>query len=188
MAKKHFAATALALATALSTGSAETLAAERVALREGAVDIYFAPQDNISLYLVGFINKAQRRVWLAGYTLTMPAIIHAIAQAKARGLDVRVVLDHAQASEKSSGASFLRKAGVPVWINSRHLTMNQKFLVCDDDRVGFGSANFTKASMAWRKGEQTVRHSENFNLFVGVPMLAKQYADEFERLTAESSR
>jgi phosphatidylserine/phosphatidylglycerophosphate/cardiolipin synthase-like enzyme len=189
MTYRQFSAVALIVATVFACNT-NAHAAERVALRgdAAAVDVYFAPQDDISLYLVDFISKAQRRVWLAGYTFTMPEIARAVSQAKARGLDVRVVLDASQSGEKYSGATYLRNAGVPVWINSRHAIMHHKFVVCDDDRVGFGSANFTKAAMAGRKADPARSNAENFNLFVGVPALAKQYADEFERLTAESTR
>lgn len=185
MTNGHFTAFGVAVAIALAAPAA--VAAERVALRgEGAaVDVYFAPQDDISLYLADFISKAQRRVWLAGYTFTSPEIARVVAQAKARGLDVRVVLDSSQAGEKYSGATYLRNHKVPVWIDSRHGIMHHKFVVCDEDRVGFGSANFTKAGMHGRNG--TKSNAENFNLFVGVPALAKQYADEFERLAAGSA-
>lgn len=188
MTNKHFTSIVLALGLAFSATVAG--AAERVQLRadNAAVDVLFSPQDNISMYLVDFISKSQRRVWLAGYTFTHPGVARAIVQAKERGLDVRVVLDSSQAGGQYSGATFLRNAGVSVWINSRHAIMHHKLILCDEDRVGFGSANFTKAAMSGSKGGGGKSNAENFNLFVGVPGLAKQYAAEFERLTAESIR
>jgi len=186
MTFKHL--TALAAALAMAFGAMGAIAAERVNLSGGAVDVYTAPQDDIAMYVVDFISKNQRRVWVAGYELTHPDIARAIAQAKARGLDVRVVLDANEASKGYSGATYLRNSGVPVWLDGSHAIMHHKFIVGDDERVGFGSANFTKAAMNGRKGDPRKSNAENFNLFVGVPALNKQYAAEFERLVAESSR
>jgi phosphatidylserine/phosphatidylglycerophosphate/cardiolipin synthase-like enzyme len=197
MTNKHFTSIVLALGLAFSATVAG--AAERVPLRadNAAVDVLFSPQDDISMYLADYISKAQRRVWLAGYAFTHSDLARAIVQAKERGLDVRVVLDGSEAGEKYSGATYFRNAGVAVWINERHAVvqngrpslMHHKFVICDEDRVGFGSANFTKAAMNGRRGGDALKsNAENFNLFVGVPGLVKQYATEFERLTAESSR
>lgn len=188
MTNTHF--TSFILGVAIATAAPYTLAAERVPLRgeASAVEVLYSSQDDIATYLVDYINKSQRRVWIAGYYFTHPDIAHAVGQAKARGLDVRVVLDSSQAdNDKYSGATYLRNAGVNVLINSRHAIMHHKFVICDEDRVGFGSANFTKAAMK-RGGNPAKSNAENFNLFFGVPALVKQYADEFERLAAESSK
>lgn len=188
MTKHHFTSIALCLAIGFTAPAA--FSGERVLLRgdAAAVDVLFSSQDDIATYLVDFINKAQRRVWVAGYYFTQPDIARAIGQAKARGLDVRVVLDVSQAGiDKYSGATYLRNAGVSLMIDSRHAVMHHKFVICDEDRVGFGSANFTKAAMK-AGGDPAKSNAENFNLFVGVPALVKQYASEFERLAAESSK
>lgn len=185
MTRKYF--TALGVAVALVAGATPAFAGERVTLK-GAVDVYFAPQDDIGMYVSDFINKCQKRVWVAGYWFTHSEVARVIHQAKARGLDVRVVLDSSQQTEKYSSATYLRNANVRVWINSRHAVMHHKFVVCDDDRVGFGSANFTKAAMSGRKADPAKSNAENFNLFVGEPALTKLYADEFERLAAESTQ
>jgi phosphatidylserine/phosphatidylglycerophosphate/cardiolipin synthase-like enzyme len=179
-------ATSLALALGAIFSSA-SIAGARVDLGAGQVDVYFAPQDDITLYVVDFINKAQQRVWVEAYEFTSPEVARALAQAKARGLDVRVVLDaDVNGVHKHSMAKFLRDHDVPVWLDDRHPIQHQKVLVVDSDRVGFGSANFTRAGM--HGGNPAKSNAENFNLFVRVPALAKQYADEFERLQAESSR
>lgn len=186
MTFKHL--TALAAGLAMAFGAASVNAAERVNLNGGAVDVYTAPQDDITMYVVDFISKNQRRVWVAAYVLTHPDIARAIAQAKARGLDVRVVLDAKEAGKGDSGATYLRNSGVPIWLHGSRAIMHHTFIVGDDERVGFGSASFTKAAMNGRKGDPLKSNAENFNLFVGVPALNKQYAAEFERLVAESSR
>lgn len=186
MTFKHL--TALAAGLAMAFGASSVNAAERVNLNGGAVDVYTAPQDDIAMYVVDFISKNQRRVWVAAYVLAHPDIARAIAQAKARGLDVRVVLDAKEAGKGDSGATYLRSSAVPIWLHGSRAIMHHTFIVGDDERVGFGSASFTKAAMNGRKGDSLKSNAENFNLFVGAPALNKQYAAEFERLVAESSR
>lgn len=177
----------IVLAVVLGWSGPAALAQERVSLKEAAVDVLTSPKDDVGLYVVDFINKAQRRVWLAGYTFTMPEVANAVVQAKARGLDVRVVLDASQSTERYSGATFLRNGGVPVWIDRAHPIMHHKFVIVDEDRVGLGSANFTRAAMGNHR-EPSRSNAENFNLFVGAPQLARVYATAFEQLVAESSR
>ena len=166
------------LITAISLSPAG--AGERVSIEKGAVDVYFTPQE-IALYLVNFIDKSQNKVWAYN---PMPGIVRSVIQAKARGLDVRVILDSSQITGKRSTANLLKTAGVPVWINSRY-SMRYNFVICDDDRVGFGSSSFSETVITGRKGKTS---GDNFNLFTGMRTLSKQYSDEFERLVAESSR
>lgn len=56
--------------------------------------------------------------------------------------------------------------------------MHQKTVVIDDNIVGLGSMNFTRA------GDE--RNSENWNVFRGNPQLAQLYAQAFLQLHAQS--
>lgn len=171
-----------ALAVLALTCSA-THSAERVKLREGDVDVYFAPEDDFAMYLGFDLSKSQRRVWLAGYSLTSPKLAQAVVQAKVRGLDVQVLLDSSTAAEKGGTAPLLHKNGVTVWVYPKGASMQHRFVICDEARIGFGSVDFTKAAI----GGMSKNRAENFNLFVGVPELVKKYAMEFERLRSAST-
>lgn len=132
MTKHHFTSIAVFMAIGFA---APTFAGERVALRgeAAAVDVLFSSQDDIATYVIDFINKSQRRVWVAGHYFTQPEIINAIGQAKARGLDVRVILDSSQAGkEKYTGATMFRNAGVSPLIYTRQVSMHQNFVLCDE--------------------------------------------------------
>lgn len=178
----------IALALTLFGLAPHPALAGRTVLEGGSVDVYFAPRDNISARVAEFVGQAHSRVWVAGYYFTHPDVARAIAQAKERGLDVRVVLDSSQVGERYSGATYLRNHNVPVWVNARHAVMHHKFIVRDSDGVAFGSANFTKAAMGGGRGDAASSNAENFNLFTGQPALTKQYAEEFGRLAAESTQ
>jgi len=145
-----------------------------------SAEVFFSPDGGADRAIVKAIAEARRRVWIAGYFFTSSTIAKALDQAKARGLDVRVLLDRSQVTLKYSSATYFHNHGVPLWINARYPVMHHKFVLIDADTVGFGSMNFTRA------GAQ--QNAENFNLFRRWPQLASTYVKEFERLQQESVR
>jgi phosphatidylserine/phosphatidylglycerophosphate/cardiolipin synthase-like enzyme len=145
-----------------------------------SVEVFFSPRDETDRAIASAMSQARQRVWIAGYYFTSSVIAKAIDQAHARGLDVRVVLDRSQVTQRYSSATYFHNHGVPLWINARYPVMHHKFLLIDQDTVGFGSMNFTRA------GAQ--QNAENFNLFRRWPQLSGRYATEFQRLQKESER
>lgn len=145
-----------------------------------SAEVFFSPDDQTDRAIARAVGEARRRVWIAGYFFTSSTIAKAVDQAHARGLDVRVLLDSSQVTQRYSSATYFHNQGVPLWINARYPVMHHKFVLIDADTVGFGSMNFTRA------GAQ--QNAENFNLFRRWPQLAATYAQEFERLQQESER
>ena len=145
-----------------------------------SAEVFFSPGAETDRAIARAMGEARQRVWIAGYFFTSSTIAKAVAQAHARGLDVRVLLDGSQATHRYSSATYFHNQGVPLWINARYPVMHHKVLLIDADTVGFGSMNFTRA------GAQ--QNAENFNLFRHWPQLAAPYAQEFERLQDESAR
>jgi phosphatidylserine/phosphatidylglycerophosphate/cardiolipin synthase-like enzyme len=166
---------AQAPATAEPTGVALAMPAPSA---KATVEVFFSPGAETDRAIAAVIASARTRVWLAGYYFTSSPVAKALDQAKRRGVDVRVVLDHSQVSLKYSSATFFHNQRVPLWINARYPVMHHKFLVLDSDTVAFGSMNFTRA------GSQ--QNAENFNIFRRWPALANLYAGEFDRLLRES--
>lgn len=142
--------------------------------------VFFSPDDGTDRAIAQALGQARQRVWIAGYYFTSSTIAKALEQAHARGLDVRVLLDRSQVSLRYSSATYFHNHGVPLWINARYPVMHHKFVVIDQDTVGFGSMNFTRAG-----AEQ---NAENFNLFRRWPQLTGTYATEFLRLQKESAK
>ena len=147
----------------------------------GTVTVYFSPDGGAVDAIVQAIQSARTRVWLAGYEFTHPRIARALAQAvdPRRHVDVRVVLDQGNARSSYTAATYLVRAGIPVRIDWTHPLMHQKTIVIDDDIVGMGSMNFTRA------GDE--KNSENWNVFRGNPPLAQLYAQAFLQLHAQST-
>lgn len=101
--------------------------------------------------IVDRIDAATAVVRVQAYYLTQPLILHAIAAAKRRGLDVAVILDKSQDRRNSnrsrySGATYLANAGVSVWIDDIPAIAHSKVIILDDRTVLTGSFNFTKSA------------------------------------------
>lgn len=146
-------------------------------LRGATVQVYFSPDGGAARAVVDMIDGARQRVMLAGYLLTSYPIARALKRAHARGVQVRVVLDSANETDRYSGATYLARAGIDVVIDKKYAIMHHKFIIADRS-LGFGSMNFTRA------GDE--KNAENFNIFRGAPALLDRYRKEFERLYRES--
>lgn len=143
-----------------------------------SAEVFFSPDAGTDQALAVAIGEARQRIWVAGYFFTSSVVAKAIEAAHRRHVDVRVVLDSSQATQRYSSATFFHNQGVPLWINARYPVMHHKLLLIDADTVGFGSMNFTRAGAR--------QNAENFNLFRRWPQLADTYAREFLRLQSES--
>ena len=147
---------------------------------KASAEVFFSPGADTDRAIATLVTGARKRVWLAGYYFTSATIAKALDQAHARGVDVRVVLDRSQVTQKYSSATYFHNRGVPLWINARYPVMHHKFLIIDADTIGLGSMNFTRA------GAQ--KNAENFNVFRRWPALVAPYAVEFKLLEKESER
>ena len=101
----------------------------------------------------------------------------ALADAAARGVHVRVVLDKSQPSAQGNQIAVLRAAKIPVWIDHAHAIAHNKVVLVDGRLVETGSFNFTAAA------EDS--NAENA-LLIDDPQLEAIYAAEFERHVAHS--
>ena len=166
--------------TATSDADAGVVVALPAASTKASAEVFFSPGADTDKAIATLISGARSRVWLAGYYFTSATIAKALDQAHARSVDVRVVLDRSQVTQKYSSATYFHNRGVPLWINARYPVMHHKFLIVDADTIGLGSMNFTHA------GAQ--KNAENFNLFRRWPAMVAPYAAEFDRLAKESVR
>ncbi len=119
------------------------------------------------------------------YALTSRKLSKALVDAKNRGVDVKVVLDHSfDAENQYSKGEYLRRKGVPVklvsvrgeWGRAREWEgkMHNKFAVIDRSIVITGSYNWTVTA-------ERVNH-ENLLIFSNAPKVAEAYLREFNRL------
>jgi len=85
-------------------------------------------------------------ILVQAYSFTSAPIAKALIEARKRGVDVRVILDKSQRTEKYSEADFVVNMGIPIRIDAKHAIAHNKVMVIDGGVVITGSFNFTKAA------------------------------------------
>jgi hypothetical protein len=110
------------------------------------VEVYFSPKGGCTETVVREIGRARKSVLVQAYSFTSPAIAKALVEAKRRGLEVVILLDKSQRTERYSAADFVAHAGIPTFIDTRHAIAHNKVMVVDGATVLTGSFNFTTAA------------------------------------------
>lgn len=141
----------------LSLGLAETTA---------NISVYFSPQDHCDKVLIGELEKAQREVNVAIYSLTKPDIAEALIKLADRGVKIQVVMDHEQAAGKYAKDEYLISQNIPVILDKHAGLMHDKFAVIDGQTVLTGSYNWT-AGATYKNDENLViiRSTENATVY-----------------------
>jgi phospholipase D len=118
--------------------------------RGAAVSTCFTPAQRCKDSIVTRINEAKSEIRVQAFGFTSPPILSALASAKERGLDVAVILDksndHSGEKSRYSGATFVARAGIPVFIDYRPAIAHNKIIIIDHHLVVTGSYNFTRSA------------------------------------------
>lgn len=149
--------------------------------QQGPQDLkaYFSPNGGCTQAVVDALNGAKKTVLVQAYSFTSMPIAKALVEAKKRGVDVRVILDKSQRTERYSGATFLANEGVPVSIDAAHKIAHNKVMVIDGEQVITGSFNFTKSA---EEG-----NAENVLLILHAPELAARYTANWNEHLAHAA-
>ena len=113
-------------------------------------------------------------------SFTSKEIAFALVEAKKRGVDVRVVVDHAQNSDDQGGykaVDYLESQGILIVRSENYSAMHHKFMVADESHVQLGSFNYTSSA--------NLRNAETAIVFRNCPELASIYRIEWLRLSTE---
>jgi phosphatidylserine/phosphatidylglycerophosphate/cardiolipin synthase-like enzyme len=110
------------------------------------IQVYFSPKGGCTDAIVGNLNRATNSVLVQAYSFTSAPIAEALVNAKKRKVNVQVILDKSQRSEKYSSADFVAHAGIPTYIDTKHAIAHNKVIVIDGKTVLTGSFNFSKAA------------------------------------------
>jgi phosphatidylserine/phosphatidylglycerophosphate/cardiolipin synthase-like enzyme len=141
-------------------------------------EVAFSPSRQSEDAILRFIGEAKKSVHVAAYSFTSKGIAQALLDAKARGLDVRVVVDKSQATGKYSAATFLAHHAVSVRVDGEYQLQHQKIMVVDGVSVETGSYNFTASARD--------RNSENVIIIRNAPELAARYEGNWAKMWRES--
>ena len=136
----------------------------------GSVEVYFSPKGGCTEAIVREIDAARSTILVQAYSFTSKPIAEALRNAHQRGVRVQVLLDRSNASDRYSGADFIRDAGIPLAIDAEHAISHNKIMIFDDKTVLTGSFNFSK--------QAETSNAENV-LILQDPALAARYAENW---------
>ena len=107
----------------------------------------FTPGEKCTDLIVKQIDEAKKSIYVQAYGFTSPPIIEAVGNAKGRGLEVKVILDKVNETEKQgNGAKYLRSKNIEVLIDNKVAIAHNKVMVIDEKNIITGSFNFTKSA------------------------------------------
>lgn len=110
------------------------------------IEVLFSPEqgEEILQTLESAIQNAEKRVYILIYSFTLDELAEAIIDKYEEGLDVKVIMDRAQAGPRPSVRGVLEQAQIPLRIvdGSKGGYMHLKVLVVDDI-VLTGSYNYS---------------------------------------------
>lgn len=138
---------------------------------QGTQEVAFSPNAGATELVVKVIDTARQSIRLAAYSFTSKPIAEALVAAHKRGVDVQVVVDKSQKTERYTSATFLANMGIPVRVDAMHAIMHNKFIVVDGQHVETGSYNYSKAAEE--------RNAENALVNWNSPKLAAIYTDNW---------
>jgi phosphatidylserine/phosphatidylglycerophosphate/cardiolipin synthase-like enzyme len=133
---------------------------------------HFSPNGGCTAAVVRELGNATSRVRVLAYSFTSAPIADALEAARARGVDVSVVLDAGQATDPHSLGGRLSAAGIPVRYDHAHAIAHNKTMVIDQQIVITGSFNFTAAA--------ELHNAENL-LVIRDPAAAAAYGADWVR-------
>jgi phosphatidylserine/phosphatidylglycerophosphate/cardiolipin synthase-like enzyme len=118
------------------------------------------------------ISSARQRVWVMQYVIRLDdgpvlALMEALAAAKARGVDVRVVLDRGVLYgttdpdlKNDRAAEWLQAKGVEVLWDEVASAAHAKLVLVDDEVVLIGSHNWTRAALTGNREVSMALHGQ----------------------------
>ncbi len=139
----------------------------------GSVQVCFSPKGGATEAVVRELNGARKTVRVQAYSFTSQPIAKALVEAKKRGVDVEIVVDKSQRTERYTEADFTANQGIPTYIDSKHAIAHNKIVLIDGETILTGSFNFTKAAEE--------NNAENLLILKGFPDLVRQYERNYER-------
>lgn len=114
----------------------------------GPVSIYRSPNGGAEQAILSAIDHARTRILVEAYSFTSAPIYEALANAKARGVDVRILVDKdaRDAGLRGAGARYELAHGVPLMVGelAGRGIAHSKVMVIDAATVITGSFNFSR--------------------------------------------
>lgn len=132
----------------------------------------FSPEGHCQTLLISTLAQARKSIRVQAYSFTSAPIAQALIEARQHGVDVAVVLDRSQPTERYSVLPLLLEASIPTKIDYCCAIAHNKVMIVDERWVVTGSYNFTKSAEE--------KNAENL-LVLDDPDLAEAYRQNWEQ-------
>jgi phosphatidylserine/phosphatidylglycerophosphate/cardiolipin synthase-like enzyme len=148
-------------------------------LRDARAQVYFSPDGGATEAIAREIGAARKEVLVQAYVLSSQTILEALLNAHKKGVAVKLILDKSERGEGLTPGTVLAQAGVPVFLDNKHVLSHSNVIIIDRLTVITGSFSFTKAA------EEA--NAEDLLIILSAEV-AKEYSDAWERHKAHSDR
>jgi phosphatidylserine/phosphatidylglycerophosphate/cardiolipin synthase-like enzyme len=137
------------------------------------LSIRFPPCEDCHMPIIRLYDGAEKYIHLAIYSLTKDEIAEALIRAHKRGVEVKVLIDKAQAGIKDADDEKLEAEGIEVRRDKKPGLMHNKFAVIDGIIIYTGSYNHTEGA--------TTKNDENYIIIKDIG-IAHIYETQFQKL------
>lgn len=145
-----------------------------VSLADAQTIVDFSPAGNGDKVILKAIAAARHSILVQAYSFSDRRIQNALGQAKARGVDVKVILDKTDGESYEHHppvAAVIAAKGIPVWIDAAVRIAHNKVMIIDGSDLITGSYNFTYAAAR--------DNAENLLYLRNAPQLVQAYTANF---------
>ncbi|MFA5794959.1 MAG: phospholipase D family protein [Candidatus Brocadiia bacterium] len=163
-----------------SVNSNPTTVVENSSSVNPKINVYFSPNGGCTKAIVDEIKSAQKTIRVQAYSFTSDPIAQALINAYKRGVDVEIVLDRSQRSERYSKVSDVAKAGIPTFIDTKHAIAHNKIMILDSKVIITGSFNFTKGAEE--------KNAENLLIIKNRADLVREYEENYLKHRAHAEK
>lgn len=137
--------------------------------------------ENIDLYLIGELMRAQQTIRAAVAWCTDPRIIRALATKQSEGVRVELLVNDDQINRKADYTPITSVGGVVIYISKNTEIMHHKFCIIDNNSILGGSYNWTRhantndeqLTITTDNQEELDRYNEQFEMLSIVTEQAK---------------
>jgi phosphatidylserine/phosphatidylglycerophosphate/cardiolipin synthase-like enzyme len=142
------------------------------------LSVHFSPAGGCTDAVVREIAAAKHEVLVLAYGFTSRPISQALVDAKLRGVDVEIILDHSNEKDTHSDLQFLLEQKLVPVIDAHHAIAHNKVMLIDGKTIVTGSFNFTAHAES--------HNAENLVVIKGYPDLVSAYRHDFQHHKAHA--
>ncbi len=119
---------------------------ENININGAEIGVFFSPQDKIiTKEILPLINKAKKYIYIPVFYITKKELVNELIAAHNRGVEVKIINDATNASNKHTIHHQLREAGIKVKTENYAGKLHSKAMIIDDEYSIIGSMNFTNS-------------------------------------------